>query len=56
MAKILFLSWRDIKHPQKGGAEIFTHEMLKRLASKGHIIHHLSTKVSKNSPQETRLR
>lgn len=26
---ILFLSWRDIKAPKAGGAEIFTHEMLK---------------------------
>ncbi|MDC7224923.1 MAG: glycosyltransferase family 4 protein [Spirochaetales bacterium] len=27
---LLFLSWRDIKAPKKGGAEIFTHEMMKR--------------------------
>lgn len=26
---ILFLSWRDIKSPNMGGAEIFTHEMMK---------------------------
>lgn len=28
--RLLFLSWRDIKAPKMGGAEIFTHEMLKR--------------------------
>jgi len=28
---ILFLSWRDIKAPKKGGAEVYTHEMLKRI-------------------------
>ena len=31
---ILALSWRDIKNPKKGGAEIHTHEMLKRLDKK----------------------
>ncbi|KDR95604.1 Glycosyltransferase involved in cell wall bisynthesis [Peptoclostridium litorale DSM 5388] len=29
--KILFLSWRDIKNPKRGGAEVFTHEMLKNI-------------------------
>lgn len=28
--RILFLSWRDIKAPKAGGAEVYTHEMLKR--------------------------
>ena len=27
---LLFLSWRDIEAPKKGGAEVFTHEMLSR--------------------------
>lgn len=37
---ILFLSWRDIKAPKKGGAEIFTHEMMKRInKDKFRIIH-----------------
>lgn len=27
---VLLLSWRDIRSPKSGGAEIFTHEMLKR--------------------------
>ncbi len=26
---VLFLSWRDIKSPKAGGAEVYTHEMLK---------------------------
>ncbi|KFN05742.1 MULTISPECIES: glycosyltransferase family 4 protein [Paenibacillus] len=30
---ILLLSWRDIFSPKSGGAEIFTHEMLKRSAN-----------------------
>ena len=37
---ILFLSWRDIKAPKMGGAEVFTHEMLRRIdKEKFRIIH-----------------
>lgn len=37
---ILALSWRDIRFPTMGGAEIYTHEMLKRAAGAGiKIIH-----------------
>lgn len=31
--KILILNWRDITHPQSGGAENFVHELGKRLAA-----------------------
>lgn len=37
---ILSLSWRDIRHPKMGGAEIYTHEVLKRfVANGGNVIH-----------------
>ncbi|MBU3107956.1 glycosyltransferase family 4 protein [Clostridium gasigenes] len=37
---LLFVSWRDIKSPNKGGAEVYTHEMLKRIDfDKYRIIH-----------------
>lgn len=36
--KLVMLSWRDIKHPQSGGAEVLTHETLKRLAAAGHAV------------------
>lgn len=36
---ILCLSWRDIKHPKAGGAEVFTHEMLAYVAPRYNIIH-----------------
>ena len=39
---VLFLSWRDIRHPQKGGAEIYTHEVLKRLVKRGIEVEHFS--------------
>ncbi len=34
--KILWFSWKDITHPQAGGAEIVTHELLKRAVADGH--------------------
>jgi len=30
--RILWFNWRDIKNPEAGGAEIYTHEIAKRLA------------------------
>lgn len=34
--RILWFNWRDIKHPDAGGAEIFTHEIMRRLVKKGY--------------------
>ncbi|MFH0737216.1 MAG: glycosyltransferase family 4 protein [Candidatus Micrarchaeota archaeon] len=34
--RIAFFNWRDIRHPAGGGAEVFVHEILRRLAAKGH--------------------
>lgn len=36
--KILILNWRDIRNPAWGGAEIFTHEIARRLAANGHEV------------------
>jgi glycosyltransferase involved in cell wall biosynthesis len=33
--KILWYNWRDIKNPSAGGAEIYTHEISRRLAKNG---------------------
>ena len=41
---ILSLSWRDIKSPKAGGAEVHTHEMLKRADKDKYRIYHLSMK------------
>jgi glycosyltransferase involved in cell wall biosynthesis len=35
---ILVFNWKDICHPQAGGAEIVTHEILKRAVKNGHIV------------------
>jgi len=34
--RILWFNWRDIKHPEAGGAEVFTHEIMLRLVKMGH--------------------
>ena len=33
---ILIFNWRDIKNPEAGGAEVFTHEIARRLVEKKH--------------------
>ncbi len=34
--RILWFNWRDIKNPDAGGAEVLIHEVILRLANKGH--------------------
>ena len=36
--RILWFNWRDIKNPDAGGAEVFTHEVIQRLVRKGYDI------------------
>ena len=36
--RILLYNWRDVKHPDAGGAEVFTHEVAKRLVGRGHEV------------------
>lgn len=35
MKKLLLINWRDISNPEAGGAEIYYHEIFKRIAAKG---------------------
>ncbi|MGI0011963.1 MAG: glycosyltransferase family 4 protein [Nitrososphaera sp.] len=35
--KILWYNWRDIRNPEAGGAEVFTHEVCKRLVKKEYV-------------------
>ncbi|MCT4661820.1 MAG: glycosyltransferase [Tissierellales bacterium] len=49
---VLFLSWRDIKAPKKGGAEVFTHEMLKRTSIDGVKFVHFSPLFEGAKPKE----
>ena len=37
--RVLWLQWRDIKHPWSGGAEVYMHEICRRLACRGIKVH-----------------
>jgi len=36
--RILWLNWRDTQNPEAGGAEVYTHEVMKRLVRKGNEV------------------
>lgn len=36
--RILFCNWRDLRHNAAGGAEVYAHELLRQLASRGHKV------------------
>jgi glycosyltransferase involved in cell wall biosynthesis len=40
--KILLLSYRDLRHPEMGGAEIIIHEIYRRLHAAGHPVTYLT--------------
>jgi glycosyltransferase involved in cell wall biosynthesis len=42
---ILVLNWRDMKHPEAGGAEVHFQEIFKRLVRKGHTVTLLTTRT-----------
>jgi len=50
--RILWLNWRDIKHPLAGGAEVYTHEVAKRLATHGHEIVLVTSRPKGLPPKE----
>ena len=40
--RVLILNWRDVRHPQAGGAEKYLHEIAKRWVVKGHRVEWLT--------------
>ncbi|MEW6035111.1 MAG: glycosyltransferase family 4 protein [Candidatus Micrarchaeota archaeon] len=36
--RIAFFNWRDIRNPAAGGAEVYVHQIMKRLAARGHSV------------------
>ncbi len=36
--RILILTWRDLRHPQAGGAELYTEQVAKRWVERGHEV------------------
>jgi len=52
---ILFLNWRDTSHPGAGGAEKFTEEIGRRLASYGHSVTIFTSRFEGSEPETQRL-
>jgi glycosyltransferase involved in cell wall biosynthesis len=52
--RILWLNWRDIKNPEAGGAEVFTHEVMLRLVRKGYQMT-LFTSHFLNAPKNEKI-
>lgn len=50
---ILIFSWRDIKHPNAGGAEQVMHEHAKGWVKSGHRVIHFSAKIDKLPKSDT---
>ncbi len=51
--KLLAVNWRCPKNPLAGGAEIYLHEILRRLAARGHEVTQLSERYPGSEPAET---
>ena len=51
--KILWFNWRCIKHPLAGGAEVYTHEIAKRLTLQGHDIVLVTSRANGLPPEES---
>jgi glycosyltransferase involved in cell wall biosynthesis len=52
--RVLAFNWRDIKHPEAGGAEVHLHEIMKGLVSRGHDVTLLCSSFPK-APREERI-
>lgn len=51
--RIAFFNWRDIRHPQAGGAEVLTHQLLKGLIARGHEATLFTSSFKGAAPRET---
>lgn len=49
--KILVLNWRDIQHPDAGGAEVHFTELFRRLVKKGYEVTLLTTRFKGSQPR-----
>jgi len=50
--RILWLNWRDIRNPDAGGAEVFTHEVAKRLVRLGWSVTLFTSAFSHAKPED----
>jgi len=49
---ILIMNWRDIRNPDAGGAEVFTHEVAKRWVRWGHEVTILTSRYKGGPPED----
>lgn len=50
---ILILNWRDIRNPEAGGAEVFTHEVARRWVAEGHEVTLMTSQFAGARVEET---
>ncbi len=50
--KILWFSWKDVRHPAAGGAERLGHEWRRRLAANGHTVRHVTARYQGSTETE----
>ncbi len=50
--RLLACNWKDLSHPDAGGAEVYLHEVLKQLAGWGHEVTLFSSNVNGRPVQE----
>jgi glycosyltransferase involved in cell wall biosynthesis len=51
--RILILNWKDTAHPLAGGAEVFTEEVARALAARGHTVTLFASAVSGRPARDT---
>lgn len=51
--RILILNWKDTAHPLAGGAEVFTEEVARTLAARGHTVTLFASAVSGRPARDT---
>jgi glycosyltransferase involved in cell wall biosynthesis len=51
--RILWFSWKDIRHPLAGGAERLGHEWRRRLVAAGHTVRHVTARHAGSTAADT---
>jgi glycosyltransferase involved in cell wall biosynthesis len=51
--RVLILNWKDLRHPDAGGAEVVAHEHARRLVARGHRVTWFCRAFAGCSPAET---
>lgn len=51
--RILLINWQDIKNPFGGGAEVYLHQIFKRIAKMGHSVTLFCSRFDGSLPEET---